>query len=167
MPSVIASFWRGFFSVLCSLQCCSLVAHWIQSLQYKSSGVLVTNMLFSLTPRKARKVTTKAWGLWKLDRKGQIKVQDSYFAKPISAFQKQIMLSGLHVVTSEFCFLELRFPWISSANNYFCYASNYNPTARLASTSATSLHRVSHGGRKKNKCNVRIFGCDLRARLTA
>lgn len=65
------------------------------------------------------------------------------------------MLSCLHVFTFEFCFLELRFPWISSANNYFCYASNYNPTARLASTSATSLHRISHGGRKKKPSSKR------------
>lgn len=29
------------------------------------------------------------------------------------------MLLGLHIVAFEFCFLELKFPWKSSANNYF------------------------------------------------
>lgn len=31
----------------------------------------------------------------------------------------QIMLLGLHIVAFEFCFLQLKFPWKSSANNYF------------------------------------------------
>jgi len=59
------------------------------------------------------------------------------------------MLLGLRIVAFEFCFLELKFPWKSSANNYFAMLLITIPLQVLPVPEQPPFTEY-HRGRKRN-----------------